>query len=326
MGDDDFINEWIGNGAIVGRGRRSLGSLVLRVPQEVLTKQGVLRAPRRAAIGASSYETRTMGYGVDLLPSVEAEATRRQAKRVSLLLSKLTLNLPCFGRWMPNAYWESFLHAKDALLSTGALEPVHLREAANAQRTYLQGGGLKEEVDRIVDRLVKLDILARGKEDDFRKYVLPRFGHELDLRTPELLANCVDFRTARQQWAPSERTETPFRQLLADVIQATFSASYNSGDWPRRFRSFAARTIAEAIEANAKLVGRVADEVLANDLLNQVATWELEDRPLKDVVSEFRALLGTRAEFEAPPLELLTRMPTGGDDDGDDGGSEADDI
>jgi HKD family nuclease len=301
---EEHLAAWIARGYLVGRGRRSLDALVLRLPQEALTKRGYLRPPKKESLGIASHETRTMGYGVDLLPTAESACVRRDARRVSLLLSKVTLELPCFGRWMPESYWDVFQEARDVLRRAASLEPSRLRDVAAAHRRYLETGGLEDELDAIIARLDKHEVIVPGKSEPLRADVLARFRSELSLRTPDVIAACLEFRTGRQRWAPFEKTETPYRQLMGDIMQATFAATYRTGDWPRRFRSFAARALASRIEERVVTAGRQADGAVATEILDQAASWDSE-RPMADAIAEFRALVDDRFEFPVPDLEEL---------------------
>lgn len=319
---EEHVAGWIARGYLVGRGRRGLDALVLRVPHETLTKQGYLRPPRKESLGLSSHETRTMGYGVDLLPTAQADALRRDARRVSLLLAKVTLTLPCFGLWMPETYWQPFLDGRENLLRGFALDPEHLHEAATVHREYLGSGGLEREVDEILVRLRKHEIVVPDKVDALRAVLLERFARELNLRTPDVVVSCVAFRTSRQRWNPYEQTEAPFRQLMVDVVQASFAATFRTGDWPRRFRSFVGRTVAERVEERLLRAGQQPDGVLATDLLDRASTWEAVERPLADVVAEFRSIVDDRIEFAPPTLDQLVAGATSDagptDEEGDD--------
>jgi hypothetical protein len=321
---EEHLAGWIHRGYLVGRGRRSLDALVLRLPQEQLMRSGFIRPPRREVLGIASHETRTMGYGVDLIPTLEAESLRRDAKRVSLLLAKLTLNLPCFGLWMPETYWDAFLAAREALQSVHSLAPASVRELASQHREYLVNGGLDTEVDRILARLEQVEVLVAGKHEGLREFLLPRFRNELALRTPDVLAACIEFRTARQRWTPYDQTEIPYRQLTVDIVQATFAATYRTGDWPRRFRSHPAKQIAAAMEDRLATAGRGAEGETATAILDQASTWENVARPMAEIVTEFRSLVDDELAFPQPELDTLAHIISdageddggGGDDDG----------
>ncbi len=300
------LAEWVRRGYLVGRGRRSLDALVLRLPQEQLVKHGYTRAPARQTIGLASHETRTMGYGIDLVPTEHSEALRRDARRVSMLLARLTLNLPCFGLWMPESYWEVFLAARDVLRSAHSLSPEHVAQVAAQQRARLEAGGLEVEIDRILDRLQQQDLVVPGRRDALRAFVLPRFQRELALRTPEMLASCIEFRTARQRWSPYDQTEGPYRQLMVDVVQATFAATYRTGDWPRRILSLAARELERAIAQQVEAAGGGADGALAAELLDQASSWENSERSMESVVEEFRRFVPDDLSFPPPDVDGLT--------------------
>jgi len=322
---EEHLAGWIHRGYLVGRGRRSLDALVLRLPQEQLVRSGFIRPARREVLGIASHETRTMGYGVDLIPTLQAESLRRDAKRISLLLAKLTLNLPCFGLWMPETYWDSFLSARDALLSVHSLATENVRDLASQHREYLASGGLEAEVDRILARLEEIGVLVAGKRQGLREALLPRFRNELALRTPDVLAACIEFRTARQRWSPYDQTEIPYRQLIVDIVQATFAATYRTGDWPRRFRSQAARQIAAGMEDRLETADRNADGETATAILDQASTWENVARPFMDVVTEFRSLIDDNLAFPQPDLDTLANSVADAGAD-DDGGGEDDDV
>ena len=52
-------------------------------------------------------------------------------------------------------------------------------------------------------------MLVPGKREGLRQFLLPRFRNELALRTPDVLAACIEFRTARQQWTRMTRRKSP---------------------------------------------------------------------------------------------------------------------
>ncbi len=318
---EEHVRDFIWKGFLVGRGRRSLDALVLRVPLEQLYRQGDMVPPRRKALGRGSHETRTLGFAVDLVPEAEGGQLRRDARRVTLLLAKLTLNLPCFGAWMPESYWDVFLEARSQLKSADALRPERVREVAAAQRAYLLGGGLEQEVERILDSAENQEILVAGRREALGRALRERFRREIEARTPEVLMSCVQFRTARQRWAPFEQTEAPHRQVMVDVVQATLWSTYRTGDWPRASRSHAARRVAERVTERVLAGGGEADGSTALALLDAAATWEDPARPLSEVVNEYRRLIGDDLTFPAPSLEELN-APGGGSEDEATGGDE----
>jgi hypothetical protein len=302
---EEHIASWVSQGYLVGRGRRSLDALVLRMPHEQLVRLGHLRPPQREILGIASHETRSMGYGVDLLPTIKADQLRRAARRVTLLMAQLTLHLPCFGHWMPESYWDIFLAARQRLQGAASLDPDGVRELAAEHRVYLDQGGLEQEVGQILRRLGELDLIVPDRGTAVREHLLSRFRSELRLRTPDVLASAIEFRTARQRWSPYEQTEVPYRQLLVDVVQGTFAATYRTGDWPRRFRSHAARHIAASVEERLLLAGQVADGEAATSLLDHASGWESSALPLAAVVDAFRALVGDRLTFTPPDTDTL---------------------
>lgn len=313
------LTNWIQQGYLVGRGRRSIDAMVLRFPQEQLIRNGYMLADKRERLGTSSYETRKTGFGVELLPAADAEALRRDARRVSHLLAKATLNLPCFGLWMPETYWPAFIAAREEMVRAHSLAPAHIRAVAATHADDLRGGGLERETDLIIDRLGQLNLLVEAKRADLRTYLLRRFNEQLALRTPDVLAACVEFRTARQRWAPYESTEAPYRQLAVDVMQATFSATYRTGDWPSRFKSIAGRRLADHIERRFESMGQSADGETATSLLDLAMSWE-GDATLEAVVKQFR-LLTEGLRFEESDVEGL-----GGAEDDDNQGDDSDEL
>jgi hypothetical protein len=316
---DAHVLGWVHRGHIVGKGRRALDALVLRVPMESLLHQGIVKRIARVAISESAHETRSTGYGIDLVPTAEAEKIRRDARRQSLLMAKLTLKLPCFGLWMPESYWAAFEDARERLQDGSALAPERVRKLATDHRSALEGGGLAREIANVVKRLDESGLLVPGKAAQAESLLLPRFRHELKLRTPDVLASCIEFRTARQTVTPSASDETPLRQLLVDVIQAAFASTYRTGAWPRRFRSLAAKAVAEAIEEKFIRAKSPVDGEVAWELLQQAMTWEDPRRSLVEVVTEFRKLVPDELSFVPPAVEQLTGA---GDDEeeGDDDG------
>ena len=105
---DTFVGDWLRAGSIVGRGRRGLDVLVIRTPGEQLEHLGLIDRKAKKKIGRATEKTVSAGYGVRLLPDEEDERLRKDARRTWSILGKLTLNLPCFGLWMPTAYWDLF--------------------------------------------------------------------------------------------------------------------------------------------------------------------------------------------------------------------------
>jgi hypothetical protein len=109
---------------------------------------------------------------------------------------------------------------------------------------------------------------------------------------------------------------------MVDVLQATFASTYRTGDWPRRFRSHAARRIAESIEGQLGELGRDADSEVATTILDQLATWEGEQRPMAEIIVEFRRLVDDDLSFPAPDHDALINATTGSSSDDDEGADE----
>lgn len=300
------LAEWIHRGYLVGNGRRELDALVLRLPQEELLQRGLIRKPKRKLLGASSYKQESSGYGVDLIPN--ADALRKDARRAALLLSKVSLDLSCFGRWMPASYWDVFLEARDQLAGVNTLDPIELAQRARAHADSLRGGGLELEVDQILSELQQSGNLDDDKRAETRKFVLDRFLRELSMRTPEVIAACVQFKTARQQWSPYDTTDTPMRQLMADIVQATFSATYKTGQWPQRLPSRPARLLANSIKERFALDDSAQRDELAREILAQASSWEDPSRPFDEVMQEFRRFVPDEVDFPPPTVSELTAM------------------
>jgi HKD family nuclease len=311
------LSEWIQAGYLIGRGRRTLDALVLRLPQEQLVHHGFIQRAKELKLGKSSHETQSTGYGVDLIPTQHAEALRRDARRVSLLISKMSLNLPCFGMWMPKSYWEVFVAARDALANAESLSPDHVEALAETHRKDLETGGLERELDTILTRLDELKILLPGKRNDARAFLLPRLTQALALRSPRVLSACVEFRTARQCWSPYEQTDRPFRQLMGDIVQATFTSTYRTGGWPSMFRSLPAREIATAIANRLEKNGIPADAAAAISILDEASTWDDPSRPFPEVIEQLRKLIPDALEFSPPKLDDLIKTSTTESDDED---------
>jgi hypothetical protein len=113
--------------------------------------------------------------------------------------------------------------------------------------------------------------------------------------------------------------------LTVDIVQATFAATYRTGDWPRRFRSHPAKQIAAAMEDRLATAGRSADGETATAILDQASTWENVARPMAEIVMEFRSLVDDELAFPQPELDTLASVISdAGEDDG--GGGEDDDV
>jgi hypothetical protein len=299
-------------------------SFVLRLPQELLLKANLIRPEKSKELSIHSHETRKLGYGIGLIPGPERRILRLDSRRTGALLGRLTLNLPCFGLWMPESYWDVFLAARETLQHTHSLPPSRVRELAEHQREDLLAGGLEREIDLILKRLAEHDLIVPGKREATRDLLVPFFGEELALRTPEVLTSCMEWRTARQRWSPYDQTDTPHRQLMVDIVRATFAATFKTGDWPRRINSQVGRQLASAIEERLE-PALEPNAQLAMQILALATTWEYPARSMSAVTAEFRSLLGGDVAFPAPELEALTsgvaRAPTdqsNAEDDEDD--------
>jgi hypothetical protein len=127
---------------------------------------------------------------------VEDERLRKDTRRTWSILGKLTLNLPCFGLWMPNAYWDLFQQATAQVHAAGISTEAILVAAARRRRE-LDGAGIEREIDAIVADLQRDGLAEPGRESDLRAELLVHFRAQLANRTPELLARAVGFRTQR---------------------------------------------------------------------------------------------------------------------------------
>ena len=164
---ETFVGDWLRAGYIVGRGRRGLAALVIRTPGEQLEHLGLINRKANKKIAAATEKTITAGYGVRLLPDEEDERLRKDARRTWSILGKLTLNLPCFGLWMPRAYWDLFQQAKAQVQAAG-ISTEAIREAAARRRSQLDGAGIEREIDAIVADLQRDGLAKPGRGDDLR--------------------------------------------------------------------------------------------------------------------------------------------------------------
>ncbi len=305
----DTVREWIAAGFLVGKGARLGDALVLRIPLDALERRGLVAATKKRSLGGSARESRTLGYQIELLPPDEAELVQRGSRRVSRLLSRLALNLPCFGLWMPASYWDVFVLARTELLKQPGLDPARILSAAKAQRAeLLERGALERDVSRIVDTMITQESISAPDRDKVFEFLTDEMRRRCLARTPELIADAVQFRTARQVWAPFESTNEPLRQLMVDLIYSVFAPTLRTGEWPARFHSFAAKDLASALEGKLRLSGHDPDGLAASKLLECSRTWEHVDRPIQDVVDEFRRLIPLDHEFSPPDLDELAKL------------------
>jgi len=302
---DEYLAGWIHQGFLVGRGRRGTEVLSIRLPMEDLEHRGLVQARHRRDLGDAARERRLLSYSVELLPPDVSKEVRQAARRLSSLPARLSLNLPCFGMWMPAPCWETFEGARAELMREGALSHERLRAQATLQHVHLQRGGLEAAVARVMERLQKEDGLPAQHTATVKKELEDYLRRELSSRTPEVIVRALEFRTARQVWTPYDQTDTPHRQLMADLIQATFQATFKTGRWPGQFRSYAAREVATAIEVKLGRAGLAADGSSALHLLDLAASWEDPERPFTEVVDEFRRFVPEEMEFSVPSVDEL---------------------
>ena len=316
---EHHIEGWIKSGYLVGKGRRGADALVVRLPMEQLRKEKILATSGDLSLGQAAKESRRVGYSIDLLPSKEAKKLRTELRRVSLLLTKLSLSLPCFGTWMPQIYWDLFGTARQQMLTSATLSHQHITALAKQQRDYLlEHQGLRESLDQVLERLRKGRWITPDREGDFLRICDQYVREVLGRRLPGLLADGLEFRTARQQWSPYDQTDQPYRQLMVDIIQATFSSTYETGAWPKSSPSFAVRALGASIANMLKARGGTADGLAAQETLDIASRWETDDHPFDEVVAEFRRLVPDEPQFPVPDLkDLLAKVAEEGEDDED---------
>ncbi len=314
---ETFVGDWLQAGNIVGRGRRGLEVLVIRTPGEQLEQLGLIKRKAKKKIAAATEKTVTAGYGVRLLPDVEDERLRKDARRTRSILGKLTLNLPCFGLWMPRVYWDTFQQAAANVREAGiSTEAIHV--GAAQRRRELDGAGIEREIDAIVADLKRDGLAEPGREDDLRAALLDHFRAQLAQRTPDLLARAVGFRTGRQALASDIDLRAVARSFFVDLVQSTFATTYRTGGWPRRFRSFVGRELAARI-AKRLAEGEQPSDALALRLLDGTARWEDEGVGFETVTAQVNGILGEADDFATVTMdELLHVDPEGGGDTDDD--------
>ena len=314
---ETFVGDWLQAGSIVGRGRRGLEVLVIRTPGEQLEHLGLIDRKAKKRIAAATEKTVSAGYGVRLLPDEEDERLRKDARRTWSILGKLTLNLPCFGLWMPRAYWDIFQQAAAKVQAAG-ISTEAICAAAARRRRELDGDGIEREVDAIVADLKRDGLAKPGREGDLRAELLVHFRAQLAQRTPELLARAVGFRTRRQALASDLDLRAVARSFFVDLVQSTFAATYRTGVWPRRFRSFVGRELAARIAKRCLPEGEEPSDDLALDLLDGTARWEDEGVGFEKVTAEVNKLLGEADDFAPVTMEELLHVDQEGGGDTDD--------
>ena len=315
---ETFVGDWLQAGSIVGRGRRGLEVLVIRTPGEQLEHLGLIDRKAKKKIAAATEKTVSAGYGVRLLPDEEDERLRKDARRTWSILGKLTLNLPCFGLWMPRAYWDLFQQAVAEVQAAG-ISTEAICAAAAQRRRELDGVGIEREVNAIVADLQHEGLAKPGREDDLRAELLIHFRAQLAQRTPDLLARAVGLRTGRQALASDLDLRTVARSFFVDLVQPTFAATYRTGGWPRRLRSFVGRELAARIAKRCLALGEEPSDALALDILDVTARWEDEVIGFEKVTAEVNKLLGEADDFATVTMEELLHVEheEGGDTDDD---------
>ena len=314
---ETFVGDWLQAGSIVGRGRRGLEVLVVRTPGEQLEHLGLIDRKAKKKIAAATEKTVSAGYGVRLLPDEEDERLRKDARRTWSILGKLTLNLPCFGLWMPSAYWDIFQQAVAEVQATG-ISTEAICAAAARRRRELDGVGIEREVDAIIADLQRDGLAKPGREGDLRAELLVHFRAQLAHRTPELLGRAVGFRTQRQALSSDLDLRAVARSFFADLVQATFAATYRTGVWPRRFRSFVGRALADRIAKRCLPEGEKPIDAIALDLLDVTARWEDEVIGFEKVTAEVNKLIGEADDFDTVTMEELLHVDQEEGGDGDD--------
>jgi HKD family nuclease len=304
---ETFVGDWLKAGSIVGRGRRGLDVLVIRTPGEHLEHCGLIEREAKKNIGVATKKTVSAGYGVWLLPDEEDERLRKDARRTWSILGKLTLNLPCFGLWMPKGYWDLFQEAAAKVQAAG-ISTGTVQAAATRRRRELDGTGIEREVDKIVAELQNDRLAKAGREHDLRAELLVHFRAQLAQRTPELVARAVGFRTQRQTLASDLDLCAVARSFFADLVQATFAATYRTGVWPRRFRSFVGRELASRIAKRRLAESEKPSDAFALALLDVTGRWEDDRVGFEKVTAEVNKLIGEADDFDTVTMEELLQV------------------
>lgn len=313
---ETFVGDWLHAGSIVGRGRLGLDVLVIRTPGEHLEHLGLIHRKARKRIAAATDRTFSAGYGVRLLPDKEDKRLRKDARRTQSILGKLTLNLPCFGRWMPSAYWDLFQQAVGEIQAAGISTEAILTAAAQ-RRGELDGAGIECQIDAIVADLKRGGFAKPGREDDLRAELLVHFRAQLAHRTPELVARAVGFRTQRQALASDLDLRALARSFFVDLVQSTFAATYRTGVWPQRFRSFVGRSLAARIAKHRLAAGEEPSDALALRLLDGTARWEDDGVSFETVTAQVNELLGEADDFAIVTMDELLHVDPEGSGDAD---------
>ena len=140
---------------------------MIRTPEEHLEHLGLIKREAKTKIAAATEKTVTSGYGVRLLPDDEDRRLRKDARRTRSILGKLTLNLPCFGLWMPRAYWDLFQQAADEVQAEWATVSFVPLITRSNQLRGVTSAGADEAVNahtrgsaRVVDMEQKVDLAS----------------------------------------------------------------------------------------------------------------------------------------------------------------------
>jgi hypothetical protein len=204
---------------------------------------------------------------------------------------------------MPRAHWDLFQQAADQVQADG-ISTEAIREAAARRRRELDGTGIEREVEAIVADLRREGLAKPGREADLRTELLAYFRNQLAQRTPDLVARAVGFRTQRQALASDLDLRAVARSFFVDLVQATFAATYRTGVWPRRFRSFVGRELAGRIAKHCLAEGEGPSDALALRLLDVTARWEDEGIGFETVTAEVNPKTGKvrcRMRTQRPP-------------------------
>jgi hypothetical protein len=291
---------------------------VIRTPGEQLEHLGLIDRKAKKKIASATEKTVSAGYGVRLLPDEEDERLRKDTRRTWNILGKISLNLPCFGLWMPKTYWDLFQQATAQVQAAGISTEAILGAAARRRRE-LDGDGIEGEVNAIVADIQRDGLAKPGREGELRDVLLVHFRAQLAHRTPELLARAVGFRTGRQALASDLDPRTVARSFFVDLVQSTFAVTYRTGVWPKKFRSFVGRALSERIAKRCLAAGEEPSDALALRLLDVTARWEDEGVGFETVTAEVNKLLGEADDFAIVTMkELLhANQEGGGDGEGD---------
>jgi HKD family nuclease len=305
-GPEEHLANFMAQGFLVGQGRGITEALVIRLPIQEMTQQGIIRPERTKRIGKALYESQSLGYVIRLLPQETHEKVTKAARKISSLRGRLVLKLPCFGHWMPESFWNLYMVARAQLLARDELSTDFLLKQAHIQKTYLESPvGRRTEINELLANLREKAELSSKEEEKARGFVDEHLNRQLSLRSPETMLQALKFRTGRQRWAPFEQTETPYRQLMADLLYSVLGGSLRTGDWPRRFTSFPARQLAEDLARGLENLDLKPGSSAAMQLLCLADAWEWNQDPFDHAVDQFRKLIPDDLEFEPPSLATL---------------------